>query len=129
MNNERISAILTLANFPVTGRWEMMNQYWPRCADYAKAVIETPWWLVRTPWGMVVIGWRKRVINIDWTDTPLRVIITEDGTTKDTERVHAWSEEKAIEYLKALRAALMATPVPQPPVMDGLPAPVCSTGR
>ena len=65
-----------------------------------------PWWLVRTSRGLIKIGWRKRVINIDWSDTNLRVIVTPDDVTKSVVMVHAWSEEKAVEYLKALGVCL-----------------------
>jgi hypothetical protein len=60
-----------------------------------------PWWLVRTPAGLVQIGWRKRVINIDWSDTDVRTVVTSDDVTKTETYVHAWSEAKALEYLSA----------------------------
>jgi hypothetical protein len=68
-----------------------------------------PWWLIKTEFGLIMIGWRKRVINIDWSDTPGRPsgnTLTADDTTKDTTVIHAWSELKAIEYLTALKAFL-----------------------
>lgn len=57
---------------------------------------------VKTPAGLIVIGWRKRVINIDWHDTPIRKIITEDPNTKSETMVHAWNNQEALKYLTAL---------------------------
>lgn len=65
--------------------------------------LQNPWWLIQVPQGIIQIGWRKRVISIDWSGTSFRGIITEDNVTKSDTMVHAWSEEKAIEYLKALK--------------------------
>lgn len=58
-----------------------------------------PAWLVKTPYGLIEITERKRVIDIDWRDTPVRAIVTGDETTKDDECVHAWSTAKMVEYL------------------------------
>lgn len=62
------------------------------------------WWFVKTSRGWVKIGWRKRVINIDWTHTDIRKKPTEDDVTKYDNCVHAWSIEKAIEYVRNLFA-------------------------
>ncbi len=58
---------------------------------------------------MVQIGWRKRVINIDWTDTPIRKVLTEDDVTKSESMVHAYSTMKALEYLTAFGAEIDKT--------------------
>ena len=70
-------------------------------SDYSE-----PWFLVKTEYGYIEIGWRKRVISINWEETPLRKVITKDDVTKDEYAVHAWSVPKAIEYLTAIREAL-----------------------
>ena len=85
-----------------------MNQYWPRTENYWDLVFKNPWWLIKTEFGLIRIGWRKRVITIDWSDTDVRKIITEDDTTKEEHMVHAWTVEKAVEYLKALKKELVA---------------------
>jgi hypothetical protein len=59
-----------------------------------------PWWLVRVPNGLIEIGWRKRVISIDWTETDVRSLVTSDDVTKSETKVHAWSMENALTYLK-----------------------------
>ena len=56
--------------------------------------------------GRFIIGWRKRVINIDWADT----VGTGDGTklfagedtTVGTKYVHAWDLDKARKYVAAI---------------------------
>jgi hypothetical protein len=64
----------------------------PRCA----------WWFVKTKMGWIEIGWRKRVININWEDTPIRRIVTNDNVTRGETHVHADNNMKAVEYLTAL---------------------------
>ena len=60
------------------------------------------WFLVTTKIGVIKIGWRKRVIEIDWSETDIRRIISDDDVTKDQTMIHAWGYEKAAEYLEAL---------------------------
>lgn len=64
-----------------------------------------PWYIVTTPKGRIKIGWRKRVISIDWSDS----VSTYDGNlfqsenvTCESRLVHAWSYEKAKEYLERI---------------------------
>jgi hypothetical protein len=92
------------AGIPIIGELrELPNQYWkePGCH---------PWWFVRTHPGWIEIGWRKRVISIDWSDTPIRGIVTQDDLTKSQIMVHAYSMEKALEYLTTLRGLFLASP-------------------
>lgn len=65
------------------------------------------WFNVKTPYGTILIGWRKRVINIDWSDTGVSVpgVPGEDVTCGD-KYTHAWGEEKALEYLTKIKIAL-----------------------
>lgn len=63
-----------------------------------------PAWLIKTEWGLIQITPRKRVTDIEWSDTPVRAIVTEDSTTCDPTRVHAWTDAKIIEYLRAWKA-------------------------
>jgi len=94
-------SILHLAGFTTYRWWELANQYWPLHPDFDN--VREPWWLFQTPIGLIEIGWRKRVISIDWSTTEIRKIVTQDDVTKNETLVHAWSVEKAIEYLKELR--------------------------
>ena len=79
---------------------EIPNEYCRHgcCAFY-------PWFMVTTPYGRIKIGWRKRVINIDWSDTKIRVRgedITADDVTKGKDYIHAYGYEKAAQYLTVL---------------------------
>jgi len=98
-------ALFLLAGIEALGFYEMANQYWPETPTYDECRRRSPWWLVKTARGLIVVGWRKRVISIDWTDTGIAAEVTQDDVTKDQHWVHAWSYAKAIEYLAALRAA------------------------
>lgn len=69
----------------------------------ARWMAERPSWLVYTDVGTIDIGPRKRVMEIDWSDTEIRGLVTEDNVTKSETLVHAWKWEKVIEYLFALR--------------------------
>ena len=68
-----------------------------------------PWYNVSTEHGTITIGWRKRVINIDFSQTGLREfpkILAREDVTKGCGYIHAWGEEKAKEYLSAIRESV-----------------------
>jgi len=95
-----VESLFTLAGIPILKKWELMNQYWPRV--YKDLILENPWWLVKTEVGCILVGPRKRVVSIDWSDTPIRKIVTDESVTKSETLVHAWSVEDALKYLKVL---------------------------
>lgn len=108
LTEERVRALMTLAGFSIYKVWELPNGYWPKVDHYRGIRESNPWWLVMTDIGPIEIGYRKRVISINWEACsfgrlPVRGIVTEDDVTKDTTYVHAYTDEKALEYLKALR--------------------------
>lgn len=89
---------------------EIPNQYWsyppgdPRpMPHYA---IERPWYIVTTRVGHVTIGWRKRVINIDWSKSLIKTggdaLFPNEDVTRGECYIHASSNDKAIEYLSVL---------------------------
>lgn len=96
MPEEYMRAIFLLANVNIIACWKLANGY---IAEHTEL---RPWWLVQTSIGMITIGWRKRVINIDWSDTPIRRIITEHEVTKENHYVHAYGYARAVEYIKEL---------------------------
>lgn len=98
------AAIFAEAGIEVISAKELVNPYWPR--SYSDTIMENPWWFIKTEFGWIEIGWRKRVMNISYGDTGLQGQLTTDDVTKDLTFVHAWSREKAVEYLKQLKAYL-----------------------
>lgn len=97
---KELNGIVDLSGLHTDKRWELANPYWPDA--YPDMIANSPWLLVRTPIGMVKLGWRKRVISIDWSDTKIRKYVTTDETTNEKSGVHAWSVAKAVEYLTKL---------------------------
>lgn len=65
-----------------------------------------PWVIVTTEKGPLKIGWRKRVINLDWSESDIKsngeVLFSEEKTTKGDRYVHCWGYNKAAEYIKKL---------------------------
>lgn len=98
---ERITSIFNLAELPLIQKWELANQYWPDSPRYDYA--REPWWLLQTEIGLIRFGRRKRVYEIDWSACKVRGIVTADDVTKEPTLVHAWTIEKAIEYLRELK--------------------------
>ena len=121
MTRQDVEGMFGLAHIGILKIWQLPNGYlgpqdppvdefssdaWGHwMADY-RWRFERPWWLVQTPHGLIEIGWRKRVILIDWSETRYRGEITVDDVTKNHTMVHAWSIEKAVEYLRRLRDEL-----------------------
>lgn len=67
-----------------------------------------PWFNITTGKGKIKIGWRKRVININWNDSVIKESAEElfpgENTTKYDKDIHAWGYEKAQEYINKLLA-------------------------
>ncbi len=65
-----------------------------------------PWFLVTTQKGPIKIGWRKRVIIIDWSQCEYaassETLFTGEAVTKDEYSIHAWGYEKAKEYIQTI---------------------------
>jgi hypothetical protein len=65
-----------------------------------------PWYEVTTPRGIITVGWRKRVIVVDWEKSPIIATAEElfpaESTTKFGRMIHAHGYEKAAEYITRL---------------------------
>lgn len=68
--------------------------------------LNKPWFRVTSHIGHIEIGWRKRVISIDWKGTRIKQsgqeLFPDDNVTRWEHGIHAWSHEAAIKYLKKL---------------------------
>jgi hypothetical protein len=77
---------------------DVPNQYDPRRG--------TPWLRVTTVIGHITVGWRKRVIVVDWTGTTTSLqakdLFAEESTTMDGQTIHAWGYPKAAVYVNKL---------------------------
>ena len=73
-----------------------------------------PWFNVNSTLGTILIGWRKRVINIEWNGLfegkapDLSHLFKEEDVTKWETGIHAWGWEAAQEYLSRVRSHLTA---------------------
>lgn len=100
---EQMERIFTKAGFYDFRLISVSNGYWNDKGT-------EPWFRVETPelgsgrW--LLVGWRKRVINIDWEKAGLLATpdFSSENVTVGTSYVHAWGEEKAVEYLQKIRA-------------------------
>lgn len=99
MKIEEVTQLFSLAQIKIIGIKKIENRYWPNHENYAKVKEEFPWWEVTVDFGKIVIGWRKRVINIDWQETNRRGLVTRDDVTKSSTHVHAYSIGDALKYL------------------------------
>jgi hypothetical protein len=65
-----------------------------------------PWFEVTTARGPIKIGWRRRVIMIDWSQTNIqsdaKTLFPKEDVTKDEKYIHAWGYGKAKEYINTL---------------------------
>lgn len=68
----------------------------------------SPWFRITTRIGNFIVGWRKRVIHIEWTDTlvnDLSVTVFQDvDVTKFDRCIHAWSYLDAKNYINRIFA-------------------------
>lgn len=67
---------------------------------------DRPWLLVTTKVGHIKIGWRKRVMVIDWSLTTNKQaadqLFPNEDVTKYGYAIHAWSYDKAKEYINTI---------------------------
>lgn len=90
---EKLLSIFKLADLEIIKYWNIKNGYYGDRAD---------WLLVKTPLGLIEIGWRKRVISINWEDTKISHIVKDD-VTKGEYFAHAWSYLDAVKYITGLK--------------------------
>ena len=98
----KFNDVFSEAGFTHTPLSKIENGYYPW--EYCM-----PWWKAHTIYGDITIGWRKRVISIEWSgiNHPVgRELFKGEDVTKDDSLVHAWSWEYASKYLKMLKESL-----------------------
>jgi hypothetical protein len=80
---------------------EIDNKYCgPKCCPHRV------WLHVTTRIGVIEIGWRKTVMHLDWGDTDVAMtadaLFPNESVSKGDRWIHAWSYDKATEYLRKL---------------------------
>ncbi|MCP4762868.1 MAG: hypothetical protein GY870_13900 [archaeon] len=80
---------------------EIPNEY---CSDWCCRHL--PWFIITTTIGRFKIGWRKRVIEIDWSETvntkDSEELFKSEDVTKGEKYIHAWNIDKASEYIEKI---------------------------
>lgn len=65
-----------------------------------------PWFIVTTEIGHFKIGWRKRVIQIEWDKTigtkTAEKLFPDESVTKGKKYIHAWNLEDAKKYISII---------------------------
>lgn len=88
------------AGYGKVGMQQIPNEY--------DGSLHRPWFRVFTNIGVIKMGWRKRVIEINYSDSIVREnakdIFKGEEVTMIDQMIHAWGREKAVEYLKGLRS-------------------------
>jgi hypothetical protein len=102
--NEEESFIGCFENIDFTYK-KIQNEY---CSKYCCKHL--PWYIFKTSIGDIKIGWRKRVIVIDWSNTvvkktALNIFEKEENVTKSGYMIHADNYLKAKEYVRAIYAS------------------------
>lgn len=72
--------------------------------EYGSDSYNGPWTLTETPAGLIRMGWRKRVIQIDWSLCRLKSQpdFSSEDVTKGAAYIHAWGYDKAVEYIRKI---------------------------
>ena len=100
---EKLTEIFKLAGFDPIHVETIDSQYCSEACCY-----KYPWVIITTEKGRIKLGWRKRVMNLDWSDSDIKLdgeeIFKDENVTKGKSFIHCWGTEKAIEYLKKLNS-------------------------
>lgn len=100
---EQLSELFVKAGFDPIHVELIGNEYCSQSCCY-----HIPWVMVTTQKGRIKLGWRKRVINIDWSESDIDLdgnkIFKDEKVTTSEKYVHAWGYEKAVEYLTKLNS-------------------------
>lgn len=105
MTRAHVEAFCVLSGVKYSAIWDTSNLYWK--GDNS---IRGPWWLINTAHGVIRVGWRKRVVEIDWTQTGLKINLrVTDQVTQTESMIHAWCYGDVVRYLGLLWCELERT--------------------
>ena len=76
--------------------------------EYGSGEWRGPWWEFKTEHGKIRLGWRKRVIDMDFSDVAPMLVVSAD-TTKSPGFAHAWTLEDVTKFLQLAKEAKSAS--------------------
>lgn len=90
---DKLMAVALLAGLEYTEVHKLPNAYWPNSPD--------PWLLFVCDGGTVTMGWRKRVLHVEWTIGDADAIEDEDlkWISHASRFFHAWDWIQAVRFL------------------------------
>ena len=110
ISRSEVTSIFNLAGFKVISV-KLLPDGYGYDIDDPRYFAEPPrcgWWFVKTEWGWFEVGWRKRVLSIEWSDTKLPFDFTDHSTTRGSNFVHVSDVPDALICLTRVRIALEA---------------------
>lgn len=98
VEHEYFLKIFTDAGYKKIQMTQVKNQY-------CSCEVCAPWYQVTANKLTFIIGWRKRVISISSDDPRIDFtkLFPNEDVTKDTHYIHAWGQEKCVEYLRTIK--------------------------
>ena len=104
MQKATVEAIFALAQIEILKIKALIDGYGysPEDSRFIEVPPRGAWWFIKTEKGWIEIGFRRHVYSINWEDTGIKKIVTQDNVTKELTYVHAYSEADAITYLRNL---------------------------
>lgn len=110
MEFQYLQAFLLLAyEAPPLSLTKIPNEY---CGDHdnpkgvnCEICQRRPWWLIETNVGKIKVGWRKRVIVLDWRATGFALgenDVTTANVTKDEYSVHCYGYADLLQKWEAM---------------------------
>lgn len=77
--------------------------------------VNRPWYKVHTLYGTLIVGWRKRVINLDWSGmltvpSGKKLFPEEKETTVGKDYIHIWTKEQGQKFVAKILEYAMTCP-------------------
>lgn len=122
-NNVSLLGCFTVAEICIDSYEEIPNEYCGRISeDHCGICVNRPWLLVKTPLGHIKVGWRKRVIEMDYSQTHVKDLAIKvfddafcgagartyqngkegDSPTRQDRLVHSWGYDDLVKNLRRL---------------------------
>jgi len=102
---EAYRALMMLTGFDYTSEHKLVNGY-VSDRGTGNPQYSQPWMMFMTTWGPVVVGWRKRVINIEWHDSKYPSLVVEPPDlyiTHGPGYIHCYGYGEALAALERLK--------------------------